>query len=380
MSFYQPSLSLYDIIDALSTRAQFDRNRQQQQAALRQQQEQQYQQRQQQRRRAVASQSARHHGHAKRQNNGPYISPAYYYSIQPDESYYNPFYYRPDEENESFSYNHAPQNPDYLTEILNALTGAGPLAGEVFKEPESEEDQGLQREVQPDAVFDSQGSAPEGREEAEDPSDSLAEALKEAVDRVKGEEEPEQEEKTTNETKAEESGPQNLPESQKTNFHPFAHPQAPSPIPDPLQVSKPEIRLDLPFSPEVNVYDSPEQYTVVLALPGANSKSFKIDYHPSSHELLVKGKVENKIDVDQKYVKISELKYGAFERSVKFPVLPRIRDEAIKATYSNGLLQVKVPKVLNDDSKPQPKRRIVIEDVPDEELLFEENPNPEQRL
>lgn len=380
MSFYQPSLSLYDIIDALSARAQFDRNRQQQQAALRQQQEQQYQQRQQQRRRAVASQSARHHGHTKRQNNGSYISPAYYYSIQPDESYYNPFYYRPDEENESFSYNHAPQNPDYLTEILNALTGAGPLAGEMFKEPESEEDQRLQREVQPDAVFDSQGSAPEGREEAEDPSDSLAEALKEAVDRVKGEEEPEQEEKTTNETKVEESGPQNLPESQKTNFHPFAHPQAPSPIPDPLQVSKPEIRLDLPFSPEVNVYDSPEQYTVVLALPGANSKSFKIDYHPSSHELLVKGKVENKIDVDQKYVKISELKYGAFERSVKFPVLPRIRDEAIKATYSNGLLQVKVPKVLNDDSKPQPKRRIVIEDVPDEELLFEENPNPEQRL
>lgn len=155
----------------------------------------------------------------------------------------------------------------------------------------------------------------------------------------------------------------------------FAHLSAPTPIPDPLQISKPETRLDLPFSPEVNVYNLDKEYIVVLALPGANSKSFKIDYHPSSHELLVKGKVIDRLGIEEQYLKITEIKYGAFERTVKFPVLPRIQDEEIKATYSNGLLQIKVPK-LEITEKPKPKKRITIEDIPDAELEFEENPNP----
>ena len=155
----------------------------------------------------------------------------------------------------------------------------------------------------------------------------------------------------------------------------FAHLSAPTPIPDPLQISKPETRLDLPFSPEVNIYDLDSEYVVVLALPGANSKSFKIDYHPSSHELLVKGKVIDRLGIDEQYLKITEIKYGAFERTVKFPVLPRIKDDEIKATYTNGLLQIKVPKQ-EITEKPQPKKRINIEDIPDAELEFEENPNP----
>ena len=135
-------------------------------------------------------------------------------------------------------------------------------------------------------------------------------------------------------------------------------------------------RQDLPFSPEVNVYDTEDTYVVVLALPGANSKAFHIDYHPSSHEMLIKGKIEDRVGIDEKFLKITELKYGAFERTVKFPVLPRIKDEEIKATYNNGLLQIRVPKIVDDTEKPKPKKRITIEEIPDEELEFEENPNP----
>ena len=124
------------------------------------------------------------------------------------------------------------------------------------------------------------------------------------------------------------------------------------------------------------VYDTEDTYVVVLALPGANSKAFHIDYHPSSHEMLIKGKIEDRVGIDEKFLKITELKYGAFERTVKFPVLPRIKDEEIKATYNNGLLQIKVPKIVNDTEKPKPKKRIAIEEIPDEELEFEENPNP----
>ncbi|KAH3902024.1 uncharacterized protein SCODWIG_01445 [Saccharomycodes ludwigii] len=152
-----------------------------------------------------------------------------------------------------------------------------------------------------------------------------------------------------------------------------------SSVSEPIQVSKPEISLNLPFSPEVDVYDAPDLYAIVLSLPGSNSKAFQIDFHPSSYELVIKGKHDEKDvnkDLDSKYLKVSEMKTGAFERTIKFPVLPKIKDECIKASYSNGLLTVKIPKV-DGSSKPIPKRRIVIEDVPDEELTFEENvPRP----
>lgn len=142
----------------------------------------------------------------------------------------------------------------------------------------------------------------------------------------------------------------------------------------PLQVSKPEARLDLPFSPELNVYDCPEQYVLAVALPGATSKAFKVDYHPSTHELILKGDIEDKLGIGEEHLKVTELKYGAFQRTIKFPITPRIKDEEIKASYKNGILQVKVPKILESNEKPAPKKRILIEDVPDEELEYEKHP------
>lgn len=149
---------------------------------------------------------------------------------------------------------------------------------------------------------------------------------------------------------------------------------------DPLKVSKPETRMDLPFTPEVNVYDLNTEYIVVLALPGSNSKAFKVDYHPTTHELIIRGNVTDKLGVDEKYLKLSEIKYGAFERTIKFPILPRIKDEEIKAKYSNGLLQINVPKMDASKDKPMPKKRITIEEIPDAELEFEKNPNPVEKI
>lgn len=176
----------------------------------------------------------------------------------------------------------------------------------------------------------------------------------------------------------------NKPPLKKNNSNafipgPFAIPSTTTTGSDPLKVSKPEIRMDLPFTPEVNVYDLKTKYIVVLALPGSNSKAFKVDYHPTTHELTVRGTLTDKLGVDEKYLKLSEIKYGAFERTVKFPILPRIKDEEIKAKYSNGLLQINVPKMDGPQDKPVPKKRITIEEIPDAELEFEKNPNPVEK-
>ncbi|CAI4038047.1 hypothetical protein SMKI_04G3860 [Saccharomyces mikatae IFO 1815] len=369
MSFYQPSLSLYDVLNALSN-----------QTGQREQQ-------------GFSRQSPRppryhphygqvhvgghhpphHHPLYNRYNGGPNT---YYYRFPGQAYYYSPEYGYEQEDGEeedqdedmvgdtgaarqedeegastsrrypSYYHGNATRNSknnqqaNSLNDLLSALIGVPPYEG---SEPE------IESTTEQGAGKGKENEKPERSEEGTAESDkSQLLSQPEASSRP--------------------------PLGKKSSS--FAHLQAPSPIPDPLQVSKPETRMDLPFSPEVNVYDTEDTYVVVLALPGANSKAFHIDYHPSSHEMLIKGKIEDRVGIDEKFLKITELKYGAFERTVKFPVLPRIKDEEIKATYNNGLLQIRVPKIVDDTEKPKPKKRITIEEIPDEELEFEENPNP----
>ncbi|QHS72378.1 heat shock protein HSP42 [Saccharomyces paradoxus] len=371
MSFYQPSLSLYDVLNALSNQTG---QRGQQGLPRQSQRPQRYHPHYGQVH--VGGHHPRHHHPLYNRYNG--VPNTYYYQFPGQAYYYSPEYGYDDEDGEEEdqdedmmgnsgavrkeegeegsnarrypSYYHgntarsnrSDQQANSLNDLLSALIGVPPYEG---TEPETE-------------ANDVQGEDGKGREKekSEISKEETAESDKE-------------------------KNPLDQPEASSRppltkNSSSFAHLQAPSPIPDPLQVSKPETRMDLPFSPEVNVYDTEDTYVVVLALPGANSKAFHIDYHPSSHEMLIKGKIEDRVGIDEKFLKITELKYGAFERTVKFPVLPRIKDEEIKATYNNGLLQIKVPKIVNDTEKPKPKKRIAIEEIPDEELEFEENPNP----
>ena len=370
MSFYQPSLSLYDVLNALSNQTG---QRGQQGYPRQPQRPQRYHPHYGQVH--VGGHHPRHHPLYSRYNGVPNT---YYYQFPGQAYYYSPEYGYDDEDGEEedqdedmvgdsgttrqedggedsnsrrYPYYHCNtarnnrtnQQANSLNDLLTALIGVPPYEG---TEPEIEANTEQEGE---------KGEEKDKKDKSEAPKEEAGETNKE---------------KPLNQLE-ESSRP---PLAKKSSS--FAHLQAPSPIPDPLQVSKPETRMDLPFSPEVNVYDTEDTYVVVLALPGANSRAFHIDYHPSSHEMLIKGKIEDRVGIDEKFLKITELKYGAFERTVKFPVLPRIKDEEIKATYNNGLLQIKVPKIVNDTEKPKPKKRIAIEEIPDEELEFEENPNP----
>ncbi|CEP61468.1 heat shock protein HSP42 LALA0_S03e03532g [Lachancea lanzarotensis] len=350
MSFYQPSLSLYDIVDALAN-----------QAAVRNQD------RPDVRRvnhpRGHQGHHGHHHGGARHRAavTNPYgqsygQSP-YYYVERPQTSYYRPSYYEEDDEEGPYYWtglipqqgpHQGPQQEtqqrsfDFLPEILRAFTGSADVEQQPPRgadEKEAGQEMGEISETAPPV--------------AEDPA-SIVQELKRAVESNDAEEIAAEEES--------------------------ARSEAPSPVPEPLQVSKPQTRRGAPFSPQVNVYDESDTYAVVMALPGASSKSFKIDYHPSSHELLIKGTLDKKFGFDDKNVRVSELHTGKFERSVKFPVVPRIKDEEIKASYSNGLLLIRIPKILDESLQHPPRRHIVIEDVPDEELEFEKNPNPQTSL
>lgn len=127
----------------------------------------------------------------------------------------------------------------------------------------------------------------------------------------------------------------------------------------------------LPYSPSINVYDTKDEYNVVLALPGASLNEIDIDFHPATNEIVIKGSINSISNLNEIDLKHSEIRTGSIERRVKFPTLPKIIDENIKAKYLNGLLTIKVPKESNDDVLKKPKRKVTIEDVPDEELEYE---------
>lgn len=141
-----------------------------------------------------------------------------------------------------------------------------------------------------------------------------------------------------------------------------------------VKVSAPQFESkDKPFSPELNLYEFKTKYIAVLSLPGVSKEFVEIDYHPTTNELVVHGEIKNKYLSEDDAVansfvlKLSEQRFGSFKRIIKLPSYPGVDDSQIKARFINGMLEIKIPKLDESQVKAKPKK-IVLEDVPDEEL------------
>lgn len=144
-----------------------------------------------------------------------------------------------------------------------------------------------------------------------------------------------------------------------------------------VKVSAPQLKSkNLPFSPPVNIYEFKSKYIVVVSIPGVGREFVDIDYHPSRNELVIKGEVKNQYlseddEVANSFIlKLSEQRFGKFERVVKLPAYPGIEDGAIKAKFKDGMLEIKLPKVDESKANIAPKK-IMLENVADEELQRE---------
>jgi HSP20 family protein len=218
-----------------------------------------------------------------------------------------------------------------LEDLLNLIAGGQARSADQQTEPKTEQ---------------SQVEEPVEKETAEQP--------KETKEEVKKDVEPEV-------TKKAESKPKPI-----TKRHSTAKFKEPQPK---IEISQRNVKNpQIPYSPQTNVYETESEYTVVLALPGAQLKELDIDFHPATNEVIIKGVVPEPFPTES--IKVNEIRTGSIERRVKFPTLPKIQDDAIKANYINGLLTIKVPKAKEEE---RPKRKVTIEDVPDEELIYEEH-------
>ena len=99
--------------------------------------------------------------------------------------------------------------------------------------------------------------------------------------------------------------------------------------------------------PAVDVFDAKD--AVVLKAELAGMKPDDIEIEVEDNVLTIKGerKFEEKVD-DERYYRV-ERRYGSFSRSIALP--QGVDSDDIQATYEDGVLEVRVPKV--EEERPK---------------------------
>lgn len=104
------------------------------------------------------------------------------------------------------------------------------------------------------------------------------------------------------------------------------------------------------YQPNVDIYERADEIVLLADLPGASPDSIDLDYEEG--ELSIKARVESRQDPDISFL-IREYGTGDYQR--KFRVSEVIDAEQIRASYTDGVLAVHLPKV--QSAKP---RRVAI--------------------
>lgn len=120
---------------------------------------------------------------------------------------------------------------------------------------------------------------------------------------------------------------------------------------------------DQEFTPAVDIFDTPDNFVVHVALPGALKEDIGINYDFDNAELQISGVVHRPGDEEfQKHLVDGERRVGAFDRKIKLEsngkTVP-VDADGITAKLENGLLEVTVPKMRKAD-EPE-KKKINIE-------------------
>lgn len=104
---------------------------------------------------------------------------------------------------------------------------------------------------------------------------------------------------------------------------------------------------DQVFNPAVDLEESDDKYTLKVDLPGVDKKDIELTVEDNS--IAIKGeKKEERKDKDKGALR-TERFYGRFYREVAFPL--GIDNSKITADYTNGVLQITVPK--KEETKPK---------------------------
>lgn len=95
------------------------------------------------------------------------------------------------------------------------------------------------------------------------------------------------------------------------------------------------------WAPVLDIHETKDELVLNFELPGVTDKEISLSI--TGDLLTLKGERTTNRDVKDESVYHVERVYGKFERSVQLPM--PVQADKVKATYRDGVLEVKLPKV-----------------------------------
>ncbi len=114
---------------------------------------------------------------------------------------------------------------------------------------------------------------------------------------------------------------------------------------------RPYARTASEWSIALDVAETEDVYLVKATVPGINPDEMEITLEDGV--LSLKGEIQQDEEVEEAKYHVRERRYGAFSRSIRFPMA--VNGDAVEATYTNGVLSLNIPKA--EAAKP---KRIVV--------------------
>ena len=101
------------------------------------------------------------------------------------------------------------------------------------------------------------------------------------------------------------------------------------------------------FAPSVDISEDDDRYVVTVELAG--SKKDDVTVEMKDQVLTIRGEKRNEREEKKEHSRWVERTYGSFSRSFTLPA--NAAADRVKATFSDGVLTIEVPKV--EEAKPK---------------------------
>jgi HSP20 family protein len=98
--------------------------------------------------------------------------------------------------------------------------------------------------------------------------------------------------------------------------------------------------IEWPVAPAVDLTEKDGQYEITAELPGMDEKNVEVKV--ANGALTIRGEKTEETQEEKKDYHVSERRYGSFQRAFRIP--EGVDAEKIEASFSKGLLTVKLPK------------------------------------
>lgn len=104
--------------------------------------------------------------------------------------------------------------------------------------------------------------------------------------------------------------------------------------------------------PSVDILDHEKSYELNVSVPGVAKDDINLEYHEQNNQIVIAGEVPSVVNEEKKNkVRVKEVRTGNFKRVIQLPESSEIDVDNIKATYTNGILKLDIPKI--EPTKPE---------------------------